>query len=799
MPDVLRRAVGGNVRRLILRETRTLPRAVPGAVAAAHILRDRFGEAQTSGVTSDGLFEFQREAVTRARAILARRGGVLIADSVGLGKTHVARELLRPAFEAGARVTVVGPAALARHWRAALHSSGAFEWCSYARLSRGRVSEGRRDCVVFDEAHALRNPASMRYRRAHELARDAQVILLTATPVNNSVWDLYYLLRLFAGDRDFADVGVASLRSAFEEARASVLLGAAPSLLPVLRAVLVRRTRASLLPDVVRRFPEQRPPVPIYYAFGGHDSPDLLAEVGGAIPELAFPAHQERGPAPGELLRRSLFKRLESSVHALKRSVLRYDALLAACMRALDRGLLPDPRMHPAQDDDQLAFDVLLHRPVQDQPRAGRLHSAIERERTLLQRMLTALHGVPDEKLAALVALLAGPLADERVIVFTQFRDTARYLHGALARRFRVALIDGGGALLGLSPIERADVVRRFAPRANGAPPARAHEQVDVLIATDVLSEGFNLQDASAVVSYDLPWNPIRLVQRIGRIDRLGSTHSRIGSYHFLPGDLDRYLGLLDRIAAKTSAIDATVGAEMPAIHASLARALDRGDASFLTRVEEDSDPFALDGKLRTLQRRLTSVEVGDDFVWATLPAATHAGSCAMVAARVGGRVEWLAISGGDARRDENACAALLEEAAAHNVATILPDPVALDVVLVAARRAIAKLQATVESAPLLPRGGGAARAGRRLLELAASAPGGASEQLYVRIERALHSLAGAPDAAISALLAAPDAHSRLGQLLAAIEDLPAPGPRAAPSSRSVRLVGAILRATGER
>jgi len=107
-------------------------------------------------------------------------------------------------------------------------------------------------------------------------------------------------------------------------------------------------------------------------------------------------------------------------------------------------------------------------------------------------------------------------------------------------------------------------VVERFAPRASrrseliGSP-----DEVDVLISTDVLSEGQNLQDADCVVNYDLHWNPTRMVQRAGRIDRLGSAHDEISIHNFFPEEgLDELLGLMERLAAKIEAIDRNVGLE---------------------------------------------------------------------------------------------------------------------------------------------------------------------------------------------------------------------------------------------
>jgi hypothetical protein len=165
-----------------------------------------------------------------------------------------------------------------------------------------------------------------------------------------------------------------------------------------------------------------------------------------------------------------------------------------------------------------------------------------------------------DHKARVLAAILQADLADRRVLVFTEFRDTALYLWKVLRREFRVGLIHGSRALLGDQPASRLEVVRRFAPLANGAA-VDPIERVDVLVATDVLAEGFNLQDAADVVSYDLPWNPVRLIQRIGRIDRAGSPHRLVRCHNFIPErTLDLYLGLVDRIGAKLDTIRAGPG-----------------------------------------------------------------------------------------------------------------------------------------------------------------------------------------------------------------------------------------------
>ena len=160
-----------------------------------------------------------------------------------------------------------------------------------------------------------------------------------------------------------------------------------------------------------------------------------------------------------------------------------------------------------------------------------------------------------------------GPLAGRKILVFTEFLDTARYLNRQFRTRPHVGQIDSRRARLGQERSTRQEVIERFAPHSNGAPEPPERERVDLLITTDVLSEGLNLQDASVVVSYDLPWNPVRLMQRIGRIDRLGATAERVQLYHFVPADdLEQLLRLMERLQRKVATISTTLGLDQPVL-----------------------------------------------------------------------------------------------------------------------------------------------------------------------------------------------------------------------------------------
>lgn len=185
-----------------------------------------------------------------------------------------------------------------------------------------------------------------------------------------------------------------------------------------------------------------------------------------------------------------------------------------------------------------------------------------------------------DDKLKKLIRLLKGKeLAGQKVLIFTEFADTARYLRQQLT----AAGIDGIGQVDSATKGNRADIIKRFAPYYNGttsaAVAAAGREEIRILISTDVLSEGLNLQDASRMMNYDIHWNPVRLMQRIGRVDRrmnpeveqrlvadhpeVASSRGKVSFWNFLPpAELNALLSLYATVTRKTLLISKTLGIE---------------------------------------------------------------------------------------------------------------------------------------------------------------------------------------------------------------------------------------------
>jgi superfamily II DNA or RNA helicase len=610
------------------------------------------------------LFEYQSAAVKIAARHLNQRGGVLIGDVVGLGKTLMATALAR-IFEDDYHLEtlIICPRNLTKMWE---------DYRDQYRL-RGRVlpiSRVTRDLpdlrryrlVLIDESHNLRNREGKRYRAIQEYIQEneSKVILLSATPYNKSYLDLSSQLRLFVpadqdlgvrpekllrdlGETEFLRRHQAPVRSlaAFEHSPH------ADDWRDLMRLYLVRRTRSFIqtnygqldsgtgrryltFADHRRSYFPTRVPRTVTFALDDHRAEDQYARlyattIVNALNDLALPRYglanyvapeaQQQATADerqvlGNLTRAgkrlmgfsrtNLFKRLESSgqvfLQSLERHILRNSLVLHAIetgqripIGTQDAALL-DTRLtdldetlstplDQAEDTDDEAPD-----PTDVQPSSALATEAQFRQRAAAvyqtytttyqrrfswlrpslftkklttdlqqdtQRLLQVLGAAgewdarTDPKLAALVELLTVTHPDEKVLVFTQFADTVRYLTAALQVR-------GLSSVAGVTgqTDDPTTLAWRFSPESNG----KRHliepgSELRVLIATDVLSEGQNLQDAHIVVNYDLPWAIIRLIQRAGRVDRIGQQAADILCYTFLPAEgVERIIRLRERI-----------------------------------------------------------------------------------------------------------------------------------------------------------------------------------------------------------------------------------------------------------
>jgi superfamily II DNA or RNA helicase len=580
------------------------------------------------------LADFQRDGYHAAREILDTYQGVLIADSVGLGKTYLALRLLDDyAYQRRQTALVICPAALRDTvWKPLLEQHAIphrIESMEQVSQSDTPIDEyAQYPIIVVDESHNFRNPGSNRWRNLFEIVRRAserfpdefRLILLTATPVNNSVYDLYHQVRLITRDDKgyFQAAGIDNLESYFREADKQ-----RETLYELLEAIGVRRSRLFIrkhYPDAKVdgrqiHFPERRIHSMRYNLQAVYDG-DLYRQIADAIEKLYLAPYQldsyrrevaqqhtslfrqdweqlsnalqrmgltdaqisELRKRLGEqsglagLMRVLYLKRLESSVEALRNSLRHQLEFQKRFLETLRQGKLLTSsdyrRMRMLEEEDEIAegdwneFLQSLESIDTEAYDLSLIEQHVEADVRTLEKLLRDLDGLTerhDDKLQALLAWFQGEGAGKKVLLFSYYKDTARYVYEYLRQQLpqrEIALITGG-----MPAEQRRDAVRRFAPRANRYTLQPHEREIEILVATDALSEGQNLQDASVIVNYDLHWNPVRMVQRIGRIDRIGSEHNTIEVYNFIPEDaLEELLGLMKRLHEKLQAINHTVG-----------------------------------------------------------------------------------------------------------------------------------------------------------------------------------------------------------------------------------------------
>lgn len=611
------------------------------------------------------LSKYQQDGYRTALAIAERWGGALICDGVGLGKTFIGLMLLEYHLQRGDRVLLIVPhSARESVWESTLnrylrpHYPVACEENlrihTHTEFEReGRIPQQKLDyyrdyyrVILVDEAHHFRTPSANRSKVLRRLCgggTEKLLYFLTATPINNSLRDLYNLVNYIARDRPkyFAPLGIQNLRRHFAEAEhklediilhrgGSADLASAAQDVDFLRtdrllkALVIQRSRA-YVKETERQnsaapvFPEREKPRVIPYSLkkvytGLYDELRVAFDRDKHLLTLAiYNTEQFRKGEPDEkllnrdrqvigLIRTLLLKRLESSYKAFEASLEDLLKKMAAFIAQHDperweawrtrhepqwqivqqhqreRSELED---REAAEEEGNEFDDVKAAELDkspDQYELDALLAAVEADMSLLIKLLEKVYRYlspeNDDKLLQLVnALQNDPmLRREKVAIFTEFRDTARYLWKELRARglADVEEIDS------TRKINREQVIKRFAPYYNcdeDELPRYVNDQIRVLISTDVLSEGLNLQDARLIVNYDLHWNPVRLMQRIGRVDRrlnpdveqrLGRSNPvRVHVFNFLPPDeLEDLLNLHHRISGKLLRISKTLGIE---------------------------------------------------------------------------------------------------------------------------------------------------------------------------------------------------------------------------------------------
>ena len=619
--------------------------------------------------TAVELTAFQRDGFQRALRIIEQHHGVIYADGVGTGKTEVGLALIEEyTLRRGLHALVVAPAQLVSYWQERLDQTRLpAQVVSYHQLAadeqlvRPGTANAHRHLhsdkdiyrlVVMDEGHALRTPDTTWYRAATRLlgGQEKDLALLTATPINNGLWDLYHLVMAFAHhDRAFATHGIPSLRRLFLRAGANERdpENLNPDMLFSLAdMVSVRRDRRFIEQHYGdETFPDGTPvsfPTPVL-STQRYDLdtsyPGLVQAITSHVEHLTMARYrpssyrlddQEAGQEAvlSALLQSAVLKRFESCWHAC---LLTLDRMIAAhnvFLDAWDQGLvLSGDALREAAtfdlDETGLSewvsetLDETDTEPVSRFRPEYRNDVAADRDRLeAAAAALRTLQAADDPKLALLRRLLE-EVQSQKVVVFSAFADTVRYLDDHLPDpidgRDRVTVIGAE-----TSPDERTELLARFCPETVVRPGYEpAGGEVDLMLGNDVLSEGQNLQQAAAVISYDMPWNPQRVVQRYGRVVRLKSPHRQVSLITMLPeqGDLERLLRLEAAIRRKIVAAR-PYGMEIEVMEGdvdeeiqSYARRLAEGDISLIDEPDAAGVPQALSAELLRAELRRAGSE----------------------------------------------------------------------------------------------------------------------------------------------------------------------------------------------
>lgn len=621
------------------------------------------------------LTRFQADGVARTERLLEEHGGVLVADEVGLGKTFLAGEIIyRTANINRQRVLIVAPAALkSSMWEPFLETYDFSRWVkvySYEEV-RNRLDpeKGPVDAfiqevedyslIVIDEAHNLRNSGAQRsgaVDRVITAGSPKRVVLLTATPVNNSLNDLETLVKYFIrDDAKFASLGIPSIRQYIKQAQAIDPANLTPEhLFDLMDQVAVRRTRKFVKTHYANEMisgPDGRPatikfPQPKVRRIDYDLDSDGLALIDAMVYALDDPADphaprawedrtldpkrlmlarylssmykvdhdlQEYEVSNAGLLRSGLLKRLESGPQALHASLVNMLVSHESFLDGLDKGFvlkgeaLSEWVSSESDDLDEFLSEFGMDEQVEsvDAYHLTELRADVESDINLLHELRDLVEAVVngiEPKVVRLIEELSQIAAEaqridprglshadrRKVIIFSAFTDTIMPIHEAVVDaienaskgspladyRDRVAPPIMGsyaktherGESGGVDQGGRASTIAGFAPTTagprNAAGEPSASDEFDILFTTDVLAEGVNLQQAGQMINYDLPWNPMRIVQRHGRIDRIGSKHDYVYLGLFFPAErLDALLDLEARLEAKLALADAAVGA----------------------------------------------------------------------------------------------------------------------------------------------------------------------------------------------------------------------------------------------
>ncbi len=546
--------------------------------------------------------QYQFDAVTQAKKKLDAYNGVFISDVVGLGKTYICA-LLAKTFNRSAWKLIICPPVLKDYWESVLKEFDVAR-CDVESLGKldKVISKGtdKYEYVFIDEAHRFRNSDNESYSMLHQICRGKKIILISATPINNYTSDIENQLYLFQAKQSGNINGIKNLDGFFRKLEGQLKkfekgsseykkqLHENSELIRdrLLREVMVRRTRSEVqkyyakdLESQGLTFPKTGNPEKIIYTFD-EQMDKSFSETIETIKTFKYARYtpllylREKDEYStilvaqrnmGGFMKGVLVKRLESSFFAFRRTLGRFIESYENFIKMYEAGEVYISKKVNVYDllenEDEAALSYHIEHQNIMKFDSGKFEPTFIRDlRNDLIQLLYLRDMWADIKTDPKLEEFRNQLLNnetikgKKIIVFTESKETAEYLADNLKDIYGSRLVYFSGQS---SSSLKASIEDSFNPKFK----EKGNDKYDLLITTDVLAEGINLHRANILINYDLPWNPTRIMQRVGRINRVGSEFDRIFVYNFFPtAQAASQMPLEDRIMEKLQAFHDTLG-----------------------------------------------------------------------------------------------------------------------------------------------------------------------------------------------------------------------------------------------
>lgn len=554
--------------------------------------------------------QYQLDAVMQAKQKIEAYNGVFVSDVVGLGKTYICA-MLANTFPRATYKLFICPPVLVSYWQDVLKEFDVARWDVISLGKLDQLIQGgdidKYSYVFIDEAHRFRNSNTENYTNLHQICRGKKVVLISATPINNYNSDIENQIYLFQSKQSGTINGIKNIEGFFRglNSRLNSIPKGTQKYIDVLREnaeiirdkllreVMIRRTRGEIeqyyKDDMEKQgltFPKVGSPEKIIYTFNEYTD-STFTETVAVIKDFRYSRYMPLTYLKTEIQKRPdiavmvvgqrnmggfmkgiLVKRLESSFYAfrmtLERFISSYEKFITMAKSGkvyiskkidvydlLDDGDI-DKLMYYVEQNDVMEFNTVDFTPKFLRDLEGDLSSL---------KSLRDMWGIinTDPKLNEFKKALTtdGNMLGKKVIVFTESKETAEYLYDNLQEIYGSRVIYFSGQS---SQQLKVQIEDSFNPKNK----SKNNDRFDLLITTDVLAEGINLHRANVLVNYDLPWNPTRIMQRVGRINRVGSEFDRIFVYNFFPtAQTAAHLPLEERILEKLQAFHDTLGEDI--------------------------------------------------------------------------------------------------------------------------------------------------------------------------------------------------------------------------------------------